>query len=415
MPRSDLARVDSGLRAWYEFCSAYDVAKLYAHRFEDGDLVVKGFERLLRQERLDNLSAIFTTPTARCLVERVREWKKEMRPGRRRPDRLADGVVDLLSDHRDKERVRKVVNRIIWQYTDDFYKDWFPVFVTLTVRPEEYENAFHKKSKYWRSYINDVETSIRAALGWSRREAAEKEYHYYVGIAERGSKTGRLHFHVLHWCKALPGGAQDPNRGMVNGVRREIIQWRQFWRHGYVSAVAVRLNANDVYARSDWRWPMVRQEDGSLSPYEAKGAKAVGYYMGKYLLKTENRKDYWRCRIKQKTGLMWLRRMMGNLTLKRLWRIATSHLPPMIRDGVIVPESLVRIECLRELMKRQKGSLRLRHMSLEVAPTVMQRTKRIGPMPTLTSRSTGDFRWLVQMVAQTDRQSPVSGLNSQRL
>ena len=125
---------------------------------------------------------------------------------------------------------------------------WYPVFVTLTVSPENYDAVFAAGSGHWRNYVRAVSRAVGARLGMSKRVADVSHIHDYLAVVERGGRTGRLHIHVVHLCKVLPVANADPNAGRTVPDLRELSSWRAFWSFGFVTAVPVRLGPMD----RDW-------------------------------------------------------------------------------------------------------------------------------------------------------------------
>src|SRR5699024_11812495 len=81
---------------------------------------------------------------------------------------------------------------------------------------------------------------------------------YEIGLgipAEPLFRSGRLHFHAVHFMRTLPTGSVDPNFGRRVRNRRQLNSLQNTWPYGYSMPIAVRYT-QDAFSRSGWLWPV---------------------------------------------------------------------------------------------------------------------------------------------------------------
>src|SRR5256885_7363445 len=68
-------------------------------------------------------------------------------------------------------------------------------------------------------------------------------------------RSGRLHFHAVHFMRTIPTGSVDPNFGRRVRNRRQLNSLQNTWPYGYSMPIAVRYT-QDAFSRSGWLWPV---------------------------------------------------------------------------------------------------------------------------------------------------------------
>jgi len=233
---------------------------------------------------------------------------------------------------------------------------WFLVFNTLTVRNEHLSDVFQPGSLALQQYLKRLENSVAKQNYGSVRAAKDAHFHTYFAVVEAGSKTGRLHIHVLHLLKHLPQGARDPNFGSVKPCKREIASMKGLWPYGHSMPIAVRYSLNDAFGLIGWRWPADTKTGQGLP---VKSPQAIAGYMSKYVLKSytsQHRSDYlWRVRKTRGLGTGLLSRMVSTLTTKTLQAIADHETIKTTINNQTVPPRLLRILTIKELQNRSSS------------------------------------------------------------
>lgn len=415
--RSLYGSASGALSVWYQANSLLD----WFREANERDYRVKDMKLRLAQlrsqlsTRLDINSLTSATKRERLLLQLAAGLKRSIVEHSRKPQPTAieEFYLRLVRERGLSARKSEQITRISWELEDAAEAGWYPVFVTLTVRPADYDKVFVRGSDAWRNYYRRVNAAVGRACGLSRREADRADVHRYFAVVERGGRNGRLHIHVLHLVKKLPSHTYDPNRGSVLPSRREIASWKEFWPYGFVSAVAVRWSPNDRFARDGWKWPVVKVGQ-CWEPYRSKGMLAVARYIGKYLHKTRYHDGgFWRCRKSQAFGARRVREMMSNpkLTIRNLWEIVNCHPPRVKINGRQIPRSLLKREAIREMFRRFPKTMVRLSMHREAALSLMCRLRtRTTYLQTPTIRSTGDFDWLKRLSNQAVVGRNVGGL-----
>ena len=264
------------------------------------------FTRYMRSlDRLDITHTIEHPPPPLLNFPTNLDWEKAVGINRHRcPDELRDPRFEEMKKRQEYGRKQEWITRIVYESVTADRKGWATVFNTLTVRSEDVLFNPVAFKAYLRNISRDIARRVYGSLKQARKlKINEREYHRYVAVVERGSKTGRLHLHLLHWCREVPG-CFDPNAGRVVHDRREIARWKQYWPHGHSRPIAVRLGHDDYYGKKGWFWPQIKKR-GTLHSAPAKGCTALAGYLGKYINKTkpgERSKRRWRVRCTQKLG-----------------------------------------------------------------------------------------------------------------
>ena len=115
----------------------------------------------------------------------------------------------LLKEKAMHARCDNVKKRLRYEAYQRLKEGWYLIFNTLTVDASNFDLVFSKDSKAWTNYVRLVDRSIGIQIFGSWRNALQArrvgdEFHSYYAVCEQGSTTGRLHIHVLHFCRRLP-------------------------------------------------------------------------------------------------------------------------------------------------------------------------------------------------------------------
>lgn len=279
--------------------------RAWLHRVINDGNALHGADRALA-----DLDARFLRLVDTCIIEHTlqseldvpeREWKARycsLASGRAPSNPRYEVLADQADEARKQEWISRAVFESAWRCG---HQGWAMVFNTLTVTDEQIVRG----SLAWKAYVRHIDRDIARRCYGSVRAAKGHEYHTYFGVVERGGHGGRLHVHVLHWCKDVPN-ARDPNRRLVDHGRpaenREIAGWKRYWPHGFSTPIAVRNSGADWYGRKGWLWP-VQKRGTMLVPLEAKPYEALGMYMAKYIQVANKEEDRWRVRTSKNLGL----------------------------------------------------------------------------------------------------------------
>jgi hypothetical protein len=246
-------------------------------------------------------------------------------------------------------------------------KDWYIVFNTLTVAPENIKKVFNQGATGWTDYVRRVDREIGIRVSGNWRDAIKdrsqgKEFHRYFAVVEKGEKTGQLHIHVIHLMKKLPYGSYDPNRGAGIPKNREISIMKKYWQLGYSMPIAVRFNTNDSYGKLGWRYPYEEKEDGDFKPLKCTNEIALVQYIGKYMTKNLNQRKVgvttWRTRLSRKLGTEIVQELMETMNEKQLTILMNYRTDKkMIMFGKMLPTNLVKIMATKEYLKKKKAEM----------------------------------------------------------
>jgi len=297
--------------------------------------------------------------------------------------RIEKGILEEASRQNYANRKSDLNARLTLECELRIQEGWYPIFNTLTVENEYYEKVFAVGSKVWSDYVRLFDRAVSIASFGSVRGGIGKDYHSYFAVVEEGSETGRLHIHVLHFCKALPKGFYDPNRACGKAVRREIDSYKRFWKWGKSAPIAVRMCLTDCYGKLGFRWPEVMVEEGKYIgiPIKSPGA-TVGYvskYLDKPVSKSERKVYPWRVRISRKLGLIPVSKLCERLSLKQLRLLVTS---PLISGLKMMGKRLPRTSLKLLASKTYLTCLR----SLRSCQNIYRILKDVKPASTLCER-----------------------------
>lgn len=246
-------------------------------------------------------------------------------------------------------------DRLKLEIIDKRYRDWFIVFSTLTVDPQHYEEVFSKGSQVWRTYIRTIQRKVAKSCYGSYRKAKGKEYFSYFAVVEEGSKTQRLHIHVLMFMKDI-FDCQDPNRGRRIPNRQEIKELNQYWKYGQIQAhIAVRFGGNDAYGKRNWRYPV----DNDGNPIRVSTIGAVAGYLTKYIIKSKEVQvkgeiTSWKIKVSKTLGKLRIQEALKTMNNRELIAlIAPRKYPrPIMLHGQKVSSKTIRRLAVKESLQR---------------------------------------------------------------
>ena len=279
-----------------------------------------------------------------------------IRPGKRSP--LLRSLLLRARMVSCTARQRELFTRFRYELMERHHAGWYVIFNTLTVSDWYFDDVFSQNSLVFRDYVRSVDRAVAARCYGSFRLARGKEYHRYFAVVEQGSKTGRLHLHVVHMVKELPFGCSDPNLGRRIPYCREITGFKRFWTVGYSAPISVRFGAGDAFGKAGWRWPAVNGGDKWL-PYRSGNVGSLAGYMCKYIVKayTEKRGNYiWRTRMTHGLGMKIPRAALMKMPTSRLL-VLTGALPTkrLMLRGKMYPLGILKREATRLIIQRMRS------------------------------------------------------------
>ena len=263
-------------------------------------------------------------------------------------------LLERLRKASKAARVRAYRSRIYLEILKRHYDGWYLIFNTLTVDEANYEKVFYEDKRAFEKYIAAFKRKVRIAAFGSPSTKGCAEYHSYFAVVERGKERGRLHIHVLHFCKALPKGCVDPNYGKPIPDNRVIDALRSCWPHGFSEPIAVRFSGNDNFGRLGWRWP-VEWKNGKPLAIEASSGIKMAAYVSKYITKSYYEREWkWRTRMSQRFGTkiieMAIRKLSKDVLINHLCQVTRyEHLTIM---DVKLPSDQVQKVATREMLRR---------------------------------------------------------------
>lgn len=347
-------------------------------RYEDAIAALKDW-----LSRLDSNPYILTSDFMRCFggVEEHCKfvfgeyWPKEARVPSDDPVELY--IVEMLDLKRRSTRLARVSElryRLSQEMQCAVQAGDFVVFNTLTCRSEMLEAVFAKRSAPWHAYMQR----------WRRQFVG----HRYFAVIERGTKSGRLHIHVVHMFHLGRGGLRDPNYGASRPHRREINELKKWWTAGFSTPIAVRFGPGDAFAKLGWRWPVECNTGGMWVPIKPHPEIALARYVSKYVLKEymeEKGRKIWRTKMTRGLGLDPLKIIMRELPTRTLSQlIANPYLLKVHQDKrlMLVPKSLIELEATREWLSR--ATKRHPILLFKVLKRVKKRLSYVEQLRTLT-------------------------------
>lgn len=201
-------------------------------------------------------------------------------------------------------------------------------------------------------YIKKVNYAIREALELNGKEKVET-FHSYFCATEYGSKDGRLHFHVVHFVRALPLGSKDPNDGRSIPYYRLISSFKRFWYYGFSEPIAWRVSGEDNYAKLGWRWPT----DKEGVPIDSSVIGQLGAYVAEYVNKAYGKDtEIWKTRMSRNFGTKIIRNavsLMDEETMMYASEIRARK--ELIIKGLRIPREILRKEATKRLLQRLRS------------------------------------------------------------
>ena len=150
-------------------------------------------------------------------------------------DWLQKIILRSLHRHTQAGRKKELITRCTYAITEASSQNQYVIFNTLTADNESYKNGVFNNNDAFNKYIKKIKYDIPGAQ--------------HFAVTEQGGKTGRLHIHVLHFLPSLPIHSQDPNTGLLQPIRRELVSMKKYWTYGYSSPIMVRFNPGDAFGQ----------------------------------------------------------------------------------------------------------------------------------------------------------------------
>lgn len=295
-------------------------------------------------------------------------------PTKAQHDDLTAAIVEQMNEAGRQARAAYQRACCAYEVAYRTHQNWFMIFNTLTVAPGSYYKVFSKKSRAFRDYIRKIDRSIEKVCGNS------EPYHTYFAVVEEGAQHGRLHIHVVHFCKKLPAGSQDPNTGKDIPTRRELNTFKTHWPHGFSSPIMVRYAPNDAYGLSGYRWPFDLKTN---APLKVRSQHRLANYLTKYITKSyhspKREKLLWRIRKTQKLGNALLAELLSTSTPSHLLAIASCTSLNIKLNHQLIPPHLLRQMAIRAYLAHPSSD---NHNI-----TLMQRAASLKPLPSLLQYS----------------------------
>jgi len=326
--------------------------------------------------RLDNNEFINPPKWVHWPVEDVMTYVMgHNKPGPKQYNEFEAAIAQTMAESGQRQRASQHTWQLQAELAYRHKLGWAFTFNTLTVADEHYYDVFSPESLAFRNYIRHIERLAAKRAAIPRAQATQ--HHRYFAVIEEGSKTGRLHLHVLHMTSHLLT-TSDPNQGSAWPTKREMPSLKRYWPYGWSSPIAVRYSLGDAYSQAGWRWPL-DSKTGKGIPVRQIGA--VGGYMAKYILKaytsTQRNEYQWRVKKSRNLGQALLSELTANLTNQTLEIICSL---PTIRARMnkkTIPPTMLQQSSLAALQNRQ---------SLE---TMFQSLKHFASDPSLLHVASG--------------------------
>lgn len=338
--RSELSRKDSFHRNWNRcnsaitflehFASSEDILRSASLEKEvPYTSLKKNLEDMaeILRGRLDNNPHISRDDVLYLMS--LRSLFRKFKPIQEKPDY----VLSMVHDMTRKGRLSEKRFRLTVELSEAVSKNKYCIFNTLTVKEEYYSDVWKTGSSYFNNYIKRVNRLV------------EEGEHSYFAVVERGSKTARLHIHVLHIFDSMPSGCVDPNAGLLRPTNREVVRFKSLWDYGYSSPLFVIFSGCGWTSRSNWRWPVERNKKGIFVPCDGSASKVVSY-ITKYVVKQDNDSSefggyVWRTRMSRNFGMKKLNQWLMTLSLEEALNLI--HFKPPTSSKV--PFGLAKRSC----------------------------------------------------------------------
>lgn len=285
------------------------------------------------------------------LTSDAREFQKVKRsdyvPKSSRKRSVQESIFwNRLKRHQIKTRKWELIFRIHSELELAARDGWYVFFVTYTVS-DEYYKQFFGSVRLWTNYQQRLLTHFYGRDVARSERGPIRDYHRYVSVVERGSKTGRLHMHCLHFFRPSFHLPTDPNFGR-NIPDRSEVKWPEFY--GFVSAVPVRYGQDDVFGRAGYRWPYFKGK-----PKKPGTPGQLAGYMAKYVTKafeiSQGKEETWRTRMSQKFGLQTLQLIVDQLPKRYVSNLSQMKIPQLKLHNQRIPLNLLRKLLTRRRLK----------------------------------------------------------------
>jgi len=339
-----------------------DREQFYSKRYA---VLPKHYERLSQLnnqlqtfiDRLDKIEFISDTPVPACLKDPVLRTCRYVFEGLPDPGKANHGsferhLADAMTMAGREDRARNHKFQLACEVAYRHACGWYMLFNTLTVNRHHYLEVFNEDSVAFRRYIDRVDSAVAVASYGSIRAARGRDYHSYFAVVEEGSANGRLHIHVLHFMRALPAGARDPNYGRRAPDHWEISVFKRWWYQGFSSPKFVRVSPLDAWGKAGYRWPL---DPKTREPFKTGSAQRVAGYVGKYVLKSyasNKRSEYlWRVRKSQRLGRQLLSMLTRHLPTEALLAMCGDTATTYRLNRLSIPNRQLRIAALRRLQQ----------------------------------------------------------------
>lgn len=395
---TDLTKVNPNIRRWRKYITLAETlqkrmdyhyknsAALLTHsnmaRFREvTDLLNSTIARLDRDELISHptLGRLDRQPVKEVIAY-VFHGLPESGPAQH--DEVTAALVTLMNNKGRDQKAAQHKFHLAAEIAYRTYQGWYMVFNTLTVRPGSYYQVFGRNGYEFKNYIRTVERAVTEAETGHRNTSRRREDsgHTYFACVEEGGTTGRLHIHVLHFCRTLPNNCDDPNRGRTRPVNREIAEFKKWWPHGHSNPIAVRYSPKDAYGNAGWRWPYDVKRNNAL---QIKSPLALSSYMSKYITKSftscKRAELLWRVRKSQKLGLQVLQELTSRLTPEALILIATNDTIKLTLNNNRIPPHLLRESALRTYQSLDPQFIK----SISNLHSLEEMAKNVTPRPSL--------------------------------
>jgi len=301
-------------------------------------------------------------------------------------------------------RKADVKKRLTYEVIHRTTENWALVFNTLTVDEQHINQVFETNSTHWTDYIRTVDRSVGISIYGSWRKALKArldgdEFHTYFAVVERGSKTGRLHIHVIHFMRKLPLGSFDPNKGAFQPYYRQLDTFRKFWLWGNSMPIAVRFGQSDHYGQLGWRWP-VEKVGKIYIPIPIRSPMGMINYVSEYVSKSIETKQQkgpktWRIRQSRILGKHPIKQLVKLLPTEKLEQLLI--IPSLKRHNLFnrpISSNLIKHLALKECLKRMTPtkflSYNMELIQLEPKESCFQKLNRVlSTMQTITNPRAG--------------------------
>lgn len=317
-------------------------------------------------------------------------------------------LLNALTDAQRASRRLDYIRRLHAEFREAERNGWFVIFDTLTYATPHLTAAKRDGNSHVGRYCRTIGECVTRAVHGSLSYYApdpdnihrdKRAYHrvrdnyrYFV-VPEYGDKNGRIHFHVVHFCRGLPSSWKiDPMRA-PDSKNRLIWEMKKLWNYGFSYPMTARYSPRDAWGRLGHYWP--RQKSGLPMPTGTLGK--LGNYLTKYIQKSmaEKKKgDFpWRISMTRMFGNQIIPHLIPNLDqaiqyLDGRLRWKLSQLKQ--RHNLLPSKSLLRRYAMKKLaamyepsqiMELQRTLPRARNILAELPVKSLKVMLRFAPNP----------------------------------